>query len=89
MIGSLKEVKEPILIKGYGHFILGHSWEGTVHGCPCWLMSIYDGGVSGRSLLLTSIYFSGIGIRSSLRMRMGEGEVLELLKKKMRYKMVV
>lgn len=37
---------------------------------------------------LTSTYFSGIGTRSSLRMRVEE-EVLELLKKKMRYKMVI
>lgn len=77
--------------KGPGHFILGHSWESPVHWRPCWQMGRYDGGMSGRSLLLLQFFFplSGIGTRSSLRIRMMEEGVLELLKKKMIYKMVI
>lgn len=51
-------------------------------------MGRYDGGVNGRSLFF-NFFFSEIGTRSLLKMRMEEGEILELLKKKMRCKMVI
>lgn len=45
-----------------------------------------DGGMSGRSCLFN--FFSGIGTRSSLRIRIKE-EILEFLKKKIKYKMLI
>lgn len=45
-----------------------------------------DGRMSGRSCLFN--FFSGIGTRSSFRMKIKE-EILEFLKKKIRYKMLI